>query len=107
LIYTIEDLRRIIAPLAEKYEIPAVYLFGSYARGDADDDSDVDVLIQREGSRIRGLMLGAFYEELEEGLNKGIDLVTEESLREEAELVRSPWFIRNVFRERVPIYERN
>jgi predicted nucleotidyltransferase len=107
MVYTIEELKSIIAPIALKYQIPAVYLFGSYARGDATEDSDVDVLFRRQGSTIRGIMIGAFYGELEEGLKKGVDLVTEESLREKAERARSPWFIRNVLRERIPIYERS
>ncbi|MDR3294725.1 MAG: nucleotidyltransferase domain-containing protein [Clostridiales Family XIII bacterium] len=35
------------APIAIKYQLPTVYLFGSYARGEATDDSDVDILIDR------------------------------------------------------------
>ena len=107
MVYTIEELKQKIEPIARKYDIPAVYLFGSYARGEADDKSDVDVLFQREGSAIHGLMIGALYEDLQESLGKNLDLVTEESLREKAERERSPWFIRNVFRERIPIYERS
>jgi len=106
LVYTLNELKEKITPIAQKYGIPAVYLFGSYARGEADDSSDVDVLFKREGSKIRGLMLGALYEELEKSLEKSVDLVTEEALREKAERERSPWFIRNVFRERIAIYER-
>ena len=106
MVYSIEELKQIITPIARKYHIPAVYLFGSYARGDATEDSDVDVLIQREGSIIRGLMIGELYGDLEQSLMKNIDLVTEESLRDKAERERSPWFIRNVFQERIQIYER-
>ena len=40
MIYTIEEIRRIITPIAKKYRLPAVYLFGSYARGDATETSD-------------------------------------------------------------------
>ena len=44
--YSIEEITRRIAPVAEKYQLPAVYLFGSYARGDATADSDVDLLVR-------------------------------------------------------------
>jgi len=40
-------------------------LFGSYVRDEATDSSDVDILIDREGSAIRGLVdLGALYNDL-------------------------------------------
>ena len=35
LIYTLDEIRRIVLPIAQKYRLPAVYLFGSYARGAA------------------------------------------------------------------------
>ena len=33
-----------VRPIAEKYRVQAVYLFGSYARGEADETSDLDFL---------------------------------------------------------------
>ena len=104
MVYTIEELRRKIAPIARKYNIPAVYIFGSYARGDASDDSDVDVLFKREGSKIRGFIIGALYEDLCESIGKGIDLITEESLEQHDTKNRTPWFYENLLRERVKIY---
>ena len=38
MIYTIEEIRRRIAPVAVRYHLKAVYLFGSYARGEATDE---------------------------------------------------------------------
>ncbi|MDR2649408.1 MAG: hypothetical protein LBB94_06790 [Clostridiales bacterium] len=46
------------------------------------------------------------YDELETAFSKGIDIVTEESLADPTERERSPWFIRNIMRERVSIYEK-
>ena len=54
MVYTIDEITARITPVAEKYGIPAVYLFGSYARGTATEDSDVDLLIDMTGVR-RGL----------------------------------------------------
>ena len=104
MIYTIDELKRKITPIAEKYGIPAVYIFGSYARGEATDDSDVDVLFQREGSKIRGFVMGALYEELLESLGKGVDLVTEEALEQHDSANKTPWFYENVQKEKVKIY---
>ena len=42
-VYTLEEIAERIAPVARKYNIPKVYVFGSYARGEADPDSDVDL----------------------------------------------------------------
>lgn len=43
MVYTVDEIRDKIIPIAEKYNLSKVYLFGSYARGEADDDSDVDL----------------------------------------------------------------
>lgn len=103
-IYTIDELKQKIAPVAEKYSVPAVYIFGSYARGEATDESDVDVLIQREGSIIRGWLMGGFYEELQESLGKELDLVTVEALEQETTMEQSPWFAKNIRTDIVKIY---
>ena len=106
MIYTIEELRQRIIPIAQKYEIPAVYIFGSYARGDAAENSDVDVLIQRKGSKIIGWTIGALYEDLGECLNKRVDLVTLETLEQENTNERVPWFVDNLKKERLLIYAK-
>ena len=44
-IYTIDEITAAVKPIAEKYGIDKVWLFGSYARGEATEKSDVDLLI--------------------------------------------------------------
>lgn len=44
-VYTLDQLRNLIAPLLLKYDIQSASIFGSYARGEADKDSDIDVLL--------------------------------------------------------------
>jgi len=106
MIYTLHELRGIIAPIAEKYQIPAVYVFGSYARGEAAEDSDVDLLIDREGSKIRGLFdMGGLYNDLHEALGKELSIVTEESLRQPDPKRRMEKFVANLLRERISLYE--
>lgn len=48
MIYTVEEIRRRITPVAVRYRLKAVYLFGSYARGEVTDESDVELLIDTE-----------------------------------------------------------
>jgi predicted nucleotidyltransferase len=107
MVYTLDDLKQKIAPIAHKYDIPAVYVFGSYARGEATDDSDVDVLIQRKGSKIIGIMIGALYEDLSESLGKPLDLVTIETLEQECTKERTPWFVDNLLKEMRLIYAKH
>lgn len=56
--YSIQELKDIVTPLAQKYGAQRVYLFGSYARRDMTESSDVDLRIDK-GS-IRGLALAGF-----------------------------------------------
>ncbi|MCL2004232.1 MAG: nucleotidyltransferase domain-containing protein [Oscillospiraceae bacterium] len=106
MVYTLEELRERIAPIARKYDIPAVYVFGSYARNQATDDSDIDVLINRSGSKIASMFdLGALYTDLNETLGKTLDLITEDALTEDEVKRRTPRFLENLQRERVMIYD--
>lgn len=108
MIYSLGELKRIIEPIASKYDISVVYLFDSYARGEATDSSDVDILIDREGSAIRGLFdLGALYNDLNEMLGKPVDLVTTDSIVQPETQRRTPWFAKTLEQERIVIYERH
>lgn len=45
--YTIDEIREKAMPVAIRYGVDALSLFGSYARGDADEKSDLDFLIRK------------------------------------------------------------
>lgn len=77
----IEEIRKSVAKLAKKYGAQRVYLFGSYARGDATEQSDVDLRIDK-GSIIGGIALAGLCLDLEEELGKSVDLVTTGGLDE-------------------------
>lgn len=71
-IYTLDELRAIVLPLADKRDIARVSVFGSYARHEADEHSDIDLLVDREGGRLlRILGLGT---EVEEATGKSVDI---------------------------------
>jgi len=75
MIYTVEQIRRIAVPIATSYGVKSLSLFGSYARGEATEQSDIDLLIDRTGMK-RGWAIGGLYEDLSDALGKELDLVT-------------------------------
>ena len=105
LVYTIEQLRKLISPIADKYGLPAVYIFGSYAKGEATEYSDIDILVDKSGTSLVGMLaMGGLYNDLCEAIGKSIDLVTTGALEQESTQERTPWFVENLKRERVQIY---
>ncbi len=83
-IYTFEEIKSITKPIFEKYNIKKAYLFGSYAREEAKTDSDIDIMIVKENSKIITLLnLVEFEEELKQVLNKEVDVVIEETYTKE------------------------
>ena len=55
--YTIDEISQRVMPVAKRYGLSAVYLFGSYARGEATSKSDIDLLIDTSGSVLLPLIL--------------------------------------------------
>ena len=79
MIYTTEQIRRIAVPIAVSYGIKSMSLFGSYARGEATEKSDVDILIERGAIRT-AFQMGGLYADLSEGLKKELDLLAADGL---------------------------
>ena len=71
-------IRKRAVPIAKKYGVKRMSLFGSYARGEADDKSDVDFLI--DGDNLRGMFayFGLVYD-LEDEFNCHVDVVMDGS----------------------------
>jgi predicted nucleotidyltransferase len=103
MVYTIDEIKERIRPVAEKYNLPAVYLFGSYARGEADDKSDVDLMIDRNGTDVVGLiMLAGVFGEMRDSLSKEIDMITTDVFKHEDDR----YFTDNIKNDMVNIYAR-
>lgn len=106
MVYSIEQIQKLITPIAKKYGLKSVFLFGSYARGTATENSDVDLIIDTSGTEIKSLLgLAAVYCELEEALKKSIDLVTLSSLEQRSQMPSELSFRANLEKERVNIYD--
>ena len=93
---SIPIIRERIAPVCKQYPIKKAYLFGSYARGNATEKSDVDLRI--EGDIKSFFMLGGIYSELEDALGMKLDLLSK--------IPDSEAFRANLQKDEVLLYER-
>ena len=75
----IEEHRQEIVEIAAKYGLSNVRVFGSMARGDADDSSDVDILVT-VGPETSGLDLGGLLMDVQDLLNREVDVVVDRSI---------------------------
>lgn len=92
---SIDDIRSKVSALAKEYGAERIWLFGSYARGEAKDGSDIDLRIDK--GDIRGWKLGGLLADLEENLGISVDLCTTASLDE--------MFLRSIRNEEILLYE--
>lgn len=74
MILTIEEITKKVVPIAKKYNLKEVYLFGSYARGKAKEDSDIDLAFS-SNETLSYFKIFEIEAELEEAMGKAVDLV--------------------------------
>jgi predicted nucleotidyltransferase len=78
-VYSIDEISKIVAPIAREHGIGKLSIFGSYARGEATADSDLDFHLIDCGS-LRGLFrLAGFELALEDELERPVDVVVGDS----------------------------
>ncbi len=77
-IYTLKEIKTIIKPILNKYGITEIYLFGSYARGEAKETSDIDIFCNT-GNIKTFLDQEMLEDELEDALNKKVDIIFDSS----------------------------
>ena len=75
----IETHRREILALAKRYGITNVRVYGSMARGDASENSDVDLLVSLPPS-VSGLALGGLLMDVRELTGRHVDVSTDDGL---------------------------
>jgi len=76
----LQQRRAEILALAEKHGAKNVRVFGSVARGEADEESDIDFLVNMQTGRSL-FDLGGLQYDLEEFLGVPVDVVTEKGLK--------------------------
>ena len=87
-----------IAEYFKTQPVLKAWLFGSFARGEQTENSDVDILVELDHSRPVGLQFFGMYEDLKEMLGRNVDLVVDRTL--------APFARESVEHDKVLIYER-
>jgi predicted nucleotidyltransferase len=95
--YTIEDICEKVRPLAMQYGVDKIALFGSYARGEQTEQSDLDFVVDK--GKIKGLQFYGFIGDLEDVLGMPVDLLTYSQLP-------NTLFMDDVLKDEVVLYEQ-
>lgn len=72
-VLTLDYIKSKIAPIARKYGVDEIYVFGSYARGESTSNSDVDLLVFG-GKNFKPTNVFALAEEIRHILDKDVDM---------------------------------
>ena len=103
-VLSLESIKLLVLPVAQRNALSSISLFGSYARDEAGPESDVDLLI--DGGNYRGLFgFMDLKEQFEKALGKKVDLISRASL-EENKSESGLLFKRNVNREERVVYAK-
>lgn len=91
---TIEEIKKKSIPIAKKYGIKKLSLFGSYARGEADEQSDLDFFVIG-GENFKLTMIFALAEDLREIFQKKVDVFEINEINQNSD------FYKKIIREEV------
>ena len=97
-IYTIDDIRIAIDPIGREFGIKRMSLFGSYARGEATVNSDIDFHLIDPGGLWGYFKLCALKYALEKCLGVNVDVLTTGAIDKEV--------LRTVQRDEVLVFEQ-
>lgn len=92
----ISEIKNIVVTFGKQYGAERIFLFGSYARGEADENSDIDLRIDR--GDVRGLQMAALLVDIEDALGKKVDLLSTKCLDET--------FLKSIGKDEILLYER-
>ena len=94
-----QDIKTTIAEYFKTQPVLKAWVFGSFARGDASPNSDVDILVQYDDSaRISLMTISRMMGALEEAIQRPVDLVEDGCLL--------PFAQPSAYNDRILIYER-
>ncbi len=69
----IENIKNAILPILKRFNVKKAGIFGSYARGEQNKESDIDILVEIDGSLLKVVNLEL---ELRKTLRKNVDVLT-------------------------------
>lgn len=91
---SVEEIRQRVKPILDSHGVLKAELFGSYASGKADSDSDIDILVEFEDEK-NLLDLSSLKLDLKEALDTEVDVMTYDSVH--------PLIRENIHSEKVEI----
>jgi predicted nucleotidyltransferase len=98
-VYTTNEIKEILYPIFNAIPIEKAILFGSYAKGNPTQTSDIDILIDSRG-KIRGIDFFGILEDITEALSVPVDLI------EASQIIDGGRAQREIIETGVVIYER-
>lgn len=99
---TTEQIKQTVADYFRDKPVRKVYLFGSYARGEADEESDVDLLLDiEEDASVTYFTLGGYLADMRDLFKRKVDIVTLDALRSDR------YFTKFVEAEKKELYARS
>jgi predicted nucleotidyltransferase len=98
-VYTTNEIIEKLFPIFSAIPVERAILFGSYAKGNPVQSSDVDILIDSQG-KIRGIDFFGILEDITEALNVPVDLI------EASQIIEGSRMQREIAETGVVIYER-
>lgn len=103
-IYTIDEIMDKVNPILTRYDIQKVYVFGSYARGEATYSSDIDFYLEKYQYHKR-LNIANLFADFEECFLKHVDIITDKDIEHnDCYYVRELY--KNIVSEGVLVYEK-
>lgn len=82
-VYTVNDIKEKLLPVFKKHNIKKAVLFGSYAKGSADNRSDIDIMVD---SNLRGLAFYGLLEDVVNAIGKSVDLLDKQQIKAESKV---------------------
>ncbi len=98
-IYTIEEIKRILKKVLSELPVYEVILFGSYAKNEANKDSDLDFILDTKDT-LNGFKLFSVITKIEEAFNKNVDAF------EKTEIIDNSKIDKEIKKTGVVVYEK-
>ncbi len=99
MLYTVEQIKEKITPALKRYGVKKAYLFGSYAKGEQTNKSDIDIMID-SGGQLKGLNFVGLLDSLITILETDIDLFDSAHIETDSDLYKQ------VINSGIKIYEK-
>ena len=98
-VYSIDEIKIILYEILTNTEVEKAILFGSYAKKNPTQNSDIDILLDSNG-KIKSLKFYALMGKIKEKLNKDVDII------EKSEINKNSKIEKEIERTGVVVYEK-